>query len=89
LHRLVQTNDAVAIGKWERPNQHGVDDGEDRRVGAYAERERDEGDEREPGMSEQGAQREPDVAPEIVGEREAARVADFFLIRSIDRTPCG
>ena len=49
----------------QRLEQHAVDDAEDRAVGADAERERDDGDEREPGRSPQDAHRVGEVLPQL------------------------
>ena len=49
----------------ERAEDDGVDDGEDRRVRANAERERRDGDERERGLSPQHAQAVAQVLPHV------------------------
>ena len=59
----------------QRPEQHGVDGGEDRRVRANPERERQNGDDGEAAPAQEGAQREADVLEQCVhGGRAQANV---------------
>ena len=52
---LAERDDAGGLAVRQRPQQHAVDDAEDRGVGADAERQRDHGDEREGGTLEERA----------------------------------
>ena len=52
---------AIRIGVAERPQEHGVDEAEDRAVGADTERQREHGDQREGRRLRQRAQRLPQV----------------------------
>ncbi len=62
FHRSVEhQNEFSRIGIWERPQKHGVDDGEDGGVGADAEGEREHGDGGEAGGLAQHAEGEADV----------------------------
>jgi hypothetical protein len=56
--RLPHHHQAIRLGIRQRPDEDRVDDGEDRRVGADAERETGEGGEREYRRPSQLAQRE-------------------------------
>ena len=62
------------VGEWLK--QHGVHDGEDRRVGPNAERERHQGDERESGRSPESAERIADVLEETA--KYSVTVHGFF-----------
>jgi hypothetical protein len=57
----VEMDESIGCGKWQRAEQNGVDDREDRRGGAHAERERQNGDRREARAFGEEAQREADV----------------------------
>ena len=53
----VHLEQLLRVRKWQRSQQHAVDDGEDRGVRADAERERDDGGDRERGRGAELAQR--------------------------------
>ena len=62
---------APGVAVRQRLEQHAVDDAEDRAVGANAERERDDGDGREPGRPAQDANRVDEVLPQLADVRTA------------------
>ena len=56
-----QLDEAARLPVGQRPQQHAVDDGEDRRIRADAERQRQRGDGREAGLTAEHARGVPDV----------------------------
>src|SRR5829696_3029144 len=76
---ISENDDAVGLTIWKRADQHGVDDRERGRRCPNAKREGDQRDGREARRSPVRAQREPDVAREIVQPRQPACVANGFL----------
>jgi hypothetical protein len=69
------------IGEGERPQQHSVDDTEDRAVGADAERERADRDRGEARVPAQRAERVDEILLERINELDAAPVAIPLLRR--------
>ena len=70
--RVDDPDERVGIGIGQRFDEHAVDDAEDRRGGADAERERQDGRGGEAGLLPQHARRVAKVLPEI-GEQKSAR----------------
>ena len=66
----------------ERPQQQRVDDREHRRVDADADRQRDEGDQREARRLAQHADRIAQVAHEGLEDRHAVHVVDLLADRA-------
>jgi hypothetical protein len=64
--RLPQVHNAVGFGIRERAQEHAVDDAENRRVGADADRQREDRHRGEAGMTAQRAQAVADVAREML-----------------------
>ena len=64
--RRVHGKQAVGIVKWQRPQEDTIDDGEDRGVGADAERHREHGREGKRRRGAQAPQRVREVSSEIV-----------------------
>ena len=64
-HQHVHEHQPLGVGERQRLEQHGVDDGEDRGIGADAERERGDGDRRKCRRAAQQPQRVADVLEEI------------------------
>ena len=62
--RVVDRDERVGIGEWQRFDQHRVHDAEHRRVGADAERQRDHGQRREPRIAREQPKGETDVLKE-------------------------
>ncbi len=58
---LVEDDDGRGVGVGQRRQQDGMKDGKDRSIGADPEREREDGDGRECGASEQRSKREPEI----------------------------
>jgi len=58
----------------ERAQQNGVDDAEDRRIGTGAERQRDDGNEGESGLSAQPAQPITKILPQVSHNLSPARL---------------
>ena len=83
--RLLAQDDQP-VGPWirQRPEEDGIDEGEDRGVCADAEGERQDRDRAETRALPQGAQREPDILANAVEKREAARVPALLFPR-LDR----
>ena len=59
--RVVEKDEAVGFGIRQRPQQHGADDGEDRGVGADAERQRQDGGQREGAILAEQPEREAEI----------------------------
>ena len=68
----------VGIRDRQRAEAHGVDDFEQRGVGADSEREREDRDEREAGVSAEASQRIPDVLHAFLEPAPAPHVAGRF-----------
>jgi hypothetical protein len=64
---LRDRHDAIGIVERQAPDEDGVDEGEDRRVHADAEGERDHRDRREPPILDEQARREPQVLKQAHG----------------------
>src|SRR5262249_29755652 len=65
-HVFVDANDLAGVLVWQRPEQHGVHDAEDRRVRAEAEGERQDDDDGEAGRAAERAARVAQIETEIV-----------------------
>ena len=72
-------HEAVGIRIGKRPQQHAVDDAEDRAIGADAERQRQHHHYCEAGILAQHAPRVAQVAPEIFDDIGASHIAAFLL----------
>ena len=70
--------DFVRLGIGQRPQQHRVDDAEDGRVRADAEREREHGDAGESRASAEHPRRMPRVVPELLQPRPSPRGGGVF-----------
>ncbi len=70
---------SIGVGEGERTKEHGVGDGEDRRRGADAERDRRDGDGGERGAPAEESKNEADVLPNRVEHGESRDRAAFFV----------
>ena len=91
---VVDEEQALWIFDRQRLDQHGVDEAEDRRVGADPEPERQQGDQRERRRPPQEPECVADVAAQLVEQPQADGVAAFLLARGNaaelgERTPAG
>ncbi len=77
--RVIEPNELAGLLVRQRLEQHRVDGAEHGRRSADADGERQDGDRREAGIARERAQREAEVAPAVVEESRAARVADVVL----------
>src|SRR6185369_16526419 len=75
----LEQHEAVRLLDRQPSEQHRVDDAEQRRVGADAERERDDGDGGEARRLAHHAQAVAHVLRELLDEADAARVARLLL----------
>ncbi len=84
---IAERDEALRLRVRQRPQQHGVDDGEDGGVGADAERQRDKRGGREPRGPPQHPEAVPDILRQRLEHREAAliapRVGDLRLAAEI------
>ena len=71
-----EAHEPIRFGERQRPQHHGVDDGEDRGVRAHAERERDRSDGGESRASAERARAVPHVLPERFGPASPCRSAE-------------
>ena len=91
---VVDEEQSLRIFDRQRLDQHGVDQAEDRRVGADPESERQQGHERERRRPAQEPECVADVAAQLVEQPQADGVAAFLLARRNaaelgERTPAG
>jgi hypothetical protein len=63
--RLPQVHEALGLAVRQWAQQRGVDHGEDRRVGADADHQREQHDDGEPRLTAEHSRREAQVAPEV------------------------
>jgi hypothetical protein len=77
-------DDPLGLGIGKPLEQDAVEEAEDRDVGAEAERERQNGEGREPGILGEGAQREPDIHPSGHG----SLLGPLFMRPSIHPSSC-
>ena len=80
-------DEAVRLGHRQPLEENGVDEREDRGVGADPERERGDRDPREHRTPAQAPQRVPTVLPQLVGEPQAAR-ATAVVPGALHATEC-
>ena len=73
LHQLPRIPDR------QHPEQHRVDQAEDRGVGADTKGQRDHGDDGKAGAPPEHTEPVSQVSPQIVNDAESARVPTFFL----------
>ena len=78
VHRVAQVDEPVAVAVGQRLEQHAADDAEDRRVGADAERQREDDDGGEAGAVSQRAQRVPEIGRDALEPGQSALVAHGF-----------
>ncbi len=91
---VVDEEQSLRVVDRQRLDQHGVDQAEDRRVGADPEPERQQRHERERWRPPQKPEGVADVAAQLVDQPQADRLAAFLLARSNaaelgERTPAG
>ena len=75
----MQDDERVAVRVGQRLEQHAVDDAEDRRVGADAERHRHDDDEGEAGVAAKGADPVAHVLRDRFDDARQPRVPDVVL----------
>ena len=83
--RLAQVDDPVGFGVGKRPQQHAVDDAEDRCIGPDAEAERQDEREREPGHARQRAQRKTDVVDHDGSSRQSTPDRRGIVLSVVER----
>jgi hypothetical protein len=76
---VVNPYEARRVRKRQRSQQHRVDEGEDRGIGADADGEHKDSDCRKPGLAPEGTERITKILPERVEPREPTRVAMQIL----------
>ncbi len=84
------THQLALILEGQRLQQHAIDDAENGRRGADPQREREDGEGREPGSLAEHARAYPHVPTELLKETQTAGIAGF-LAQRVDRTeldPC-
>ena len=77
--RVIDPNELAGLLVRKRLEQYGVDGAEDGRRPTDTDGERQDRDGREPGITQQRAHGEPEVAARVVEETRTARVADVLL----------
>ena len=79
------TDELLAIAEGQRPQEHAVDDAEDRGVGADAERHGEDHDESEPRIARHVAQAVTDILHECFPEPRQPRIA-HVVFHAVDLT---
>ena len=86
---LAERHQAIRLGEWQRLEQDGVDDAENRGVAANPEREREDGDRAVGGLLPQHARPVAHVPPETIPEHGPllviTRYADRERVRTVPR----
>ncbi len=64
---------------WQRTQQHGIDDAEDRRVRADAQRQREDGNQGESGILQQHSRAVTKILQQVLDEADSSHIAAFLL----------